>query len=226
MVMPVRYVVRGLIALTLAGMASVSKASPIVFQGIDLGASSLVTAPNSLAARNAFAAAAGALPIFDFDTHTTGLTLSPASSPQSCGFALCGGNTTAGGSQFYGAVFTTTITFASPINAFGAYFSGWQRNDQVLSYTAGSAVNLAMPAGDLGSGGMVFFGFIDAGKSITSITYSTALGDFVGIDDILFGNAAASGVPEPGSLLLLGSGIGMIGLAAWRRRRLGSTHPH
>jgi hypothetical protein len=210
-----RTVILAVFALVLAGMIQVSMATPVVYQGIDFGATSLATAPNSLAASNAFDAATGPLNIIDFDTNTTGATLSPASFDAGCGFTLCGGNTTSGGSQFYGAVWTTTITFDSPIDAFGAYFSGWQRNDQIITYSDGGIVSLAMPAGSLSEGGMVFFGFIDPGASITSITYSTALGDYVAIDDMRFGTTA---IPEPTSLLLFGTGLGVLGLVARRRR--------
>jgi hypothetical protein len=206
---------KNLLALTVAGLATAAGAAPIVYQGYDVGANSLAAAPNAQAASDAFDAATGSLTVIDFDTNFAGATLSPASQPQGCGFALCGGNTTAGGTGFYGAVYTTTITFDNPVNAFGAYFSGWQRADQVITYTDGSTETLSMPAGDLSLGGLVFFGFIDAGRSIASITYQTVLGDYVGIDDMRFGMAGQ--VPTPGSLALVG--LGLMGLAAARRRR-------
>lgn len=202
------------VALTV-GWAADALAVPVVFQAYDVGAASLAAAPNAQAAAAAFDLAAGPLNVIDFDTHTTGATLSPASDQQPCGFALCGGNTTPAGTGWYGAVYTTTITFDTPINAFGAYFSGWQRDDQILTYFDGvSNVTLNMPAGVLEAGGLVFFGFIDNGASISSITYSTRLGDFVGIDDMRFGTAGA--VPEPASLSLFG--LGLVGLR-WAARR-------
>jgi len=203
-------------AILTMGFAATSNSAPIIFQGLDVGASSFAAGTNSQAASNSFDLASGPLSIIDFDTNTTGATLSPSSSPQGCGFALCGGNTTVGGSNFFGHVFTTTITFDSGIDSFGAYFTGWQRSTQTLEYSDGSTVTLNMPAGDLSSGGMVFFGFIDSGATINSITYNTVSGDFVGIDDMRFGTAA-SAVPEPTTLALMS--LGLYGLISFNRRR-------
>ncbi len=197
---------------------SASFATPILYQGIDVGAASFAAGVNSQAASALFDAASGPLNIIDFDTNNTGATLSPVSSPQNCGFALCGGNTTAGGSNFFGHVFTTTITFDSPIDSFGAYFSGWQRTTQTLSYTDGAQTIINMPAsGSLNLGGMVFSGFIDAGASISSITYNTVSGDFVAIDDMRFG-IASSTIPETETLALFG--LGLLGLVISRQRKL------
>ena len=105
---------RGVLALGLAGLVSVAVAAPIIFQGLDVGASSLAAAPTAKAASDAFDAATGPLTIIDFDSNTTDATLSPASAsfPEACEFAQCSGNTTAG-NGFYGALHTTTVTVAS-----------------------------------------------------------------------------------------------------------------
>lgn len=198
-------------------LGTAAHAVPVVYSGIDFGANSLADGVNSMAVAAAFDAASGPLNIIDFDTNTTGATFSPASQPVACGFALCDGNTTTGGSNYFGHVYATTITFDAPIDAFGAYFSGWQRGSQTLTYTDGSTVTLNMPDGNLNLGGVVFFGFIDGGASIASITYDTPLGDYVGIDDVRFGKV--SSVPEPATLTLLGFGFAALGFAGRRRKQ-------
>ena len=208
-----KLVVATALVLTMGFLQS-SNAAPIVFEAYDAGATSLATAPLSQAASDAFDIATGPLNIYDFDTNTTGATFSTVDTYAAGSFQLFGGNTTPGGSNFFGATFTTNIAFDSPIDSFGAYFSGWQRADQILTYTDGSTVNLNMPAGNISQGGLVFFGFTDIGASISSITYSTALGDYVGIDDVRFGNANA--VPVPAAIWLLGSGL--VSLVGLRRK--------
>ena len=117
-----------------------------------------------------------------------------------------------------------TFTFARPIQAFGAYFSGIQTNffADRITFSDGTIQNLSIPGvGTTSSiGALSFVGFTDVGKSISSVRLiaSNALGaDAIGVDDVRFQNIAAA-VPEPASWALMIAGFGATG-AAMRRRR-------
>ena len=114
-----------------------------------------------------------------------------------------------------------TFSFPTPVQAFGAYLTDTQSTFPgpiTLTFNDGIAETLSITKnGD--AGGALFLGFTDFGTSFSSVTFHTGAipdgtRDIWGIDDIRFASAA---VPEPASLLLLGTAL--LGLSAIRRRK-------
>ena len=231
------------VAVAIAAVTAPADAALITFTGADDGAGSLATAPNSVGAAASFDAAIAALgnkSTLTFENSPLGtfssLTLAPGiglvganvngnnqsivnttsniSIPPPCSDALCGYNTTAGGSNFlllFGG--TGTFSFSAGTAAFGAYLTGVQNGGETITFSDGTSETVAIPSPGF-SGGTAFVGFIDAGKSIASITINVN-NDIVGVDDVRY---IASSVPEPASLALL---IGALtGLALMKRRRI------
>jgi hypothetical protein len=113
------------------------------------------------------------------------------------------------------------LTFlSSPTKSFGSYFSGLGV-PLTVTFNDGVPETLTIPAGPP-NGGVEYWGFTDT-LGFTSITITqgacTANCDNFGMDGIVFNNSIDNSIPKPGSLALLGFGLG--GLAALRRRRPG-----
>jgi hypothetical protein len=230
----------GAIALTL--LAITASAGPIVFSGTDPGANDTDPRPNSIAAAASFDAAVLALSqtdnIITFESATLGaftsLTVAPGvtltgsdvgdgpqtivNAPTGSPDSLFGYNTTASGSRFasfFGG--TMTFTFATPVDAWGAYFTGVQLGGETITFNDGSSQTVGIP--NVGSGAE-FVGFTDAGQSISSITINVG-GDIVGMDDVRYsGPGSGSSVPEPATFGLFG--IALAGIGILRRRKMGA----
>ena len=219
--------------LTCAMFGSAS-AVVVVSSGVDVGANSGDPRPNSNAAAAAFDLSNNetiitfeAAPLGSFTNLLVapGVTIngtdccgspqtirnSPVGSPD----GLFGYNTTSGGSQFlslFGG--SITFTFATPIEDFGAYFSGVQLTGETITFNDGAPQSINIP--NPGSG-VLFIGFTDFGNPITSLTINVQVantGDIVGIDDVRFSVAQ---VPEPATLAL--AGLALAGLGFSRRKQ-------
>lgn len=218
-----------------------------VFTGADLGVlPSSPSGPNSTTAAANFDTAAallGNVSIITFESAPvgsfTGLAVAPGvtisgtsragnnqaiSNTFDASFpSLDGYNTTSGGSNFVEMLGgSLTFTFSAPIQFFGAYLSGVQDFVQdTITYSDGSAQTIDVPeAGTSGSvGELVFVGFTDAGKSISSVTINAGTNGFdaIGVDDVRY-QSNASPVPEPGSVLLLLSVL-IFALRSFRKRQ-------
>lgn len=223
-------------------IASPAFAVPIVFLGSDPGANSTDPRPQSDAAAAAYDAASGPTGLITLESAPVGffssLMVAPGvtitgsdvngrnqeirNTPFGAPDSLFGYNTTAGGSNFaslFGG--TLTFSFATPIDTFGAYFSGIQSpafgTSVTLTFDDGTSQELFFdPVGTIG--GVQFLGFTDAGASISSITLN-AFNDIIGVDDIRYGPTAS--VPENGGTAVF-LGLGLIGVLVLRRstRRL------
>ena len=215
-------------------LATSANAGITTYSGFDIGANAPGVNSNTAAAQ--FDAAAPGDSIITFESAPLGSFTSLIAAPgvtltgidyygnlqtirntTDCGNALCGGNTTLGGSQFlyvYGG--TATFTFASPVTSFGAYISGNQVQGINLSFDDGSSQQVLLPY-DYDNGGFSFVGFTDT-SAFSSVTVDAAFphGDFISVDDVRYG--AFSRVPEPSSLLLLASGLAGLAGLAWRKK--------
>jgi hypothetical protein len=115
----------------------------------------------------------------------------------------------------------TTFDFTvCPIQAFGAFFTEVGTVPSTIEMLFNDGTDVALPIVGDPTGGVLFLGFIDPGKSITQVIIREPagqdFGDNFGIDDIRY-----VCIPEPSTLaLLFTGGLPLVG-RVMRRRRTG-----
>jgi hypothetical protein len=126
-----------------------------------------------------------------------------------------GGTSPGSGDWLVQAGSTTVVTFDRPIDYFGLL---WGTPD---GYNALQLFNGATQVGPTfnGGGGEVYVNFFaDPGEQFTSVVLSSSLCCFE-TDNHSFRLAAASGVPEPGTLLPAAFAAGFWAFRGFRRKR-------
>lgn len=147
-------------------------------------------------------------------------------------------NTTEGGGQWWETSTPFSITFTSPVSAFGFYLTDLGDFDGTLwlllyaradNNTPSARLAIEAPQ-DATNGSLTFFGFVDDKGQYARIDFSITQGtcnegdecpeDFIGFDDLTFGalrqdEPPPNGAPEPTSLALLA--LALLGLA-WSSR--------
>jgi hypothetical protein len=128
------------------------------------------------------------------------------------------GGSQSGGEQYFFGGDSVTISFASPVTAFGAFFNV---NPNSGTYALSSAVGgIATDSSVFDTATFVFDGLISdtAFSSVTLSSTDSSSGSF-NIPELLFGSRAVTGVPEPLSLSLFAAGLAGAGALRRRRRR-------
>jgi hypothetical protein len=231
-------------AALLCAAAATAQAAPTVFSGGDPNVGPAGARPNSDGQAAAFNAAAGALGPITFITFegfgasspaaptvlAPGVTYTPTNPDGFSGIFVAnspafGFNTTSGGtthlrysSSTVGAL-DATFSFATPIAAFGAYFTnagGDSAPAPQLLFNDGSPQSLTLIGQSL-TDSVQFFGFAGLSAPITSITLRGSTLDVFGIDDIRF--VTVTPIPEPGTWALMLAGLAVVAVRARRQSR-------
>jgi hypothetical protein len=224
--------------LSLVAATGISQAYTVYF-GEDLGYWP-IPIPNSNAARDAFMARLVGVGTEDFESFALG---TPAPLTLDFGYATATlggdgwvetgdsvGRHPVSGSQYWNNVnIGMTIDFSDPQAAFGFYGTdiGDFGGHITLTLNDGSTTELIVPNTEFApDGSTLYYGFVadSPSETFTQIVFgNTDLDDFFGFDDMTIGTieqvVPPGGIPEPMTLLVLGSVLGGAGLYRRLRRR-------
>lgn len=233
-----------LAALLVVVLAASFASATTTFFGQDLNGNASVrlgATPNATAASNAFLLNLTGVGTEDFESFAPGtgtplplifpgagtatLTGSGVSVAAQCvGTNGVGRYPTSGCNYLETSSAGFTVSFSSAVAAFGFWATdvGDFGGQLVLTLTGGGAqvINIPNNTTSAADGSVLFFGIIEP-LTFTSVTFgNTQAGtDFFGFDDMTVGSLqqVTPRVPEPGSMLLLGTGL--VGVARRIRRK-------
>ena len=230
--------VSGILALALILTPIMGLAAPVIFFGEDLGlgeGTRLASHPNADAAQTAFLSNLVGVGTEDFESYAPGVGAPLPIVFPGAGTATLNGsgyieNVPSGtngfgrypisGDQYWESGAGFSIDFDTDVAAFGFYgVDIGDFNGQVILTMASGGGNVVLNIGNstnIAGGSVLYFGFYDLANQYSSISFgNTAAGtDFFAFDNMTIGSleqVVPNPIPEPTSLLLLGSGV--IGLA-------------
>jgi hypothetical protein len=130
----------------------------------------------------------------------------------------CGGSPIGSRGYYSYTLANTFINFSAPVSAFGLFHVDIEQSAQVRVFRGALSTDYALPVG--GNAVRGFWGIRFDDNAITRVELRHSTGDAILWDNMTVGvNSPTSVVPEPMSMLLLGTGLGGLAVARRRRRR-------